>query len=499
MKKLLIFIICVGLAAASAVAAPVPVLVKGRVPVSDIKVKRVEGKVRLTMELDFSGLNIGRDRELTLIPVVHNADSSEVLEFHPVDIAGHNLYYSHHRNHHKIPYFFKQGSVGRMQYTGEVEDQKWFDENAMLSVYYCVEGCCEAIVEEGADRIAPLRPRVIPKFAADAADFNYVAPVGDTIKTRELKKTAYIDFPVNKTVIYPDYRRNTVELAAIQATIDSVRDDADITITEVGLKGFASPESPYRHNEQLAIGRTEALKRHIQQLYRFPKDVITTAYEAEDWAGLRKFVELSNIDNRDAILALIDSDLEPDAKEAGIKARFPTEYAFMLQNWYPALRHTDYKIDYVIRQYNTVDEILAVMATEPQKLSLSEFYRAAQTKKPGTHEFAEIMETAVRMYPSDPTANLNAANVAMTAGDLDRAAFYLDRIAGDDPDASVVYARGMLAALRGDYDSAEQLLRQAARLKVADAPAALERVSRIKQAKAEMEAPQSERDFIIID
>ena len=57
----------------------------------------------------------------------------------------------------------------------------------------------------------------------------------------------------------------------------------------------------------------------------------------------------------------------------------------------------------------------------------------------------------------------------------------------------------MLAALRGDFDLAEQLLSQAARLKVADAPAALQQVRNLRQTKAELEGPQSSRDFIIID
>ena len=44
----------------------------------------------------------------------------------------------------------------------------------------------------------------------------------------------------------------------------------------------------------------------------------------------------SNIDNKEAILALIDSDMQPDAKEAKIKRTYPKEYRFMLQEYYPA-------------------------------------------------------------------------------------------------------------------------------------------------------------------
>lgn len=224
--------------------------------------------------------------------------------------------------------------------------------------------------------------------------------------------------------------------------------------------------------------------------------MITTAHEPEDWDGLRRYVSQSNIDNREAILAIIDSDMAPDPKEAKIKATYPAEYRFMLQNWYPALRHTDYKIDYTIRQYTTLEEILRVLAEAPQKLSLSEFFRAAQSMKPGSPEYNNVFETAVRIYPASTVANLNAANAAMARGDYDMAAFYLGR-AGDDP--SAIYARGILAALREDYPSAEEFFKEAARLKVADAPAALEEVRAIIKWHKEQADPDHTDTYININ
>lgn len=243
-------------------------------------------------------------------------------------------------------------------------------------------------------------------------------------------------------MIYPDYRRNTVELGKIQATIDSVRNDRDVTIMSVWLKGFASPESPYKHNTELAIGRTAALKKHIGQLYHFADSIIRTDYEPEDWEGLRRYVEQSNINHRKEILSLIDSDMEPDAKEAKIKRTYPKEYRFMLQHFYPALRHTDYRIDYNIRTFSDVEEIKRIMAEQPQKLSQNEFYLVAGKYEPGTDEFTDVFETAVRMFPNDEVANLNAANAAIRRDDFATARRYLDK-AGDSAEA--VYARGALA------------------------------------------------------
>ncbi len=82
------------------------------------------------------------------------------------------------------------------------------------------------------------------------------------------------------------------------------------------------------------------------------------------------------------------------------------------------------------------------------------------------------------MYPDNEVANLNAANAAMSRGDLDSAARYLDK-AGDSPEA--IYARGIYNALAGDFAKARSFFIQAARLKVADAPAAIEQLNEVKK------------------
>ena len=155
---------------------------------------------------------------------------------------------------------------------------------------------------------------------------------------------------------------------------------------------------------------------------------------------------------------MIDSRLDPDAKEAKIKRTYPEEYRFLLQNCYPALRHTDYRIDYTIRSFSDVEEIKRIMQTQPQKLSLNEFYLVAQTYEPGSVEFNDVFETAVRMYPNEEIANLNAANSAMQRKDVENAKRYLQK-GGDSPEA--LYARGVYAFLVEDYTVARKQLNEA--------------------------------------
>ena len=307
--------------------------------------------------------------------------------------------------------------------------------------------------------------------------FVYLPPDIEPVKVREVKGSAYIDFPVNRTEIYEDYRKNPVELRKIRQTIDVVRNDPDVRITSLNIKGYASPEGTYANNTRLAKGRTATLKTYVRELYHFPDSVILTSYEPEDWFGLEAYVDSTNLKNRDAILALIRSEMEPDAKEKVIKSTYPEDYRFLLQNVYPGLRHSDYVVQYVVRTYTDVAEIRRIMKTRPQKLSLRELYIAVQDLEPGSDEYNEAFEIAVRMFPGDEVANLNAANAAMVKGDLKGAARYLDK-AGDCGEA--VYARGVYAALSGDYDSAMRLFAEAARGGIAEAEDALRQIEEVK-------------------
>ena len=294
----------------------------------------------------------------------------------------------------------------------------------------------------------------------------FVRPAAEARKERHIDKTAYIDFPVDRIELHADYRRNPSELDSIVNTITMVKEDRNLTISGIDIHGYASPESPYDHNDYLARERAKTLKDYVRNLVNLDDALFSVSHTAENWDGLVTYIRESNLDNKDAILGIIaDTKLTPDAREWKIKRDYPKDYRFMLDTWYPALRRSDYRINYTVRPFN-VDEAKEIIRTKPQQLSLEEMFLVAQTYEPGSAEFNEVMEVAVRMYPSDETANLNAACTRLNAGDVDGAKPYLDK-AGDSPQA--VNARAAYAYLTGNYDEAARLYRQAADAGVAEA------------------------------
>ncbi|MCH5238837.1 MAG: DUF3868 domain-containing protein [Muribaculaceae bacterium] len=429
------------------------------------------------MDIDLSEVKVKSNEAAIFTPMIVNGE--DTLRLPGVGVYGRNRWYQFERME-RLPLSgegeqsFRVGKVKNpVKYSQSAEYESWMN-GAVLKIERVDYGCASChgpIINDPADiamyRVETYEPQ-----------YDYKVAMVEAIKTRELTGRAYVDFPVNLITIYPDYRRNSVELAKIVATIDSIRNDKDITVKSLTIKGFASPEGPYDNNVRLAKGRTEALKTYVQNLYSFPYGFIQTSYEPEDWEGLREYVMTSTLPHRDGILSIIDSPMAPDTKNSKIQEMYPEEYDFLLQTVYPGLRHSDYTIEYEIRGFSDVAEIAEVMRTNPAKLSLNEMYLLAATYDPSSPEYYNIMETAVMLYPGEEVAILNAAQAAMQRGDLNSADRFMAK-AGTSADA--LYTRGILAGLRGDYNKAIWYLEQAQAKGNPDAAAELEKMKLAKQ------------------
>lgn len=397
-------------------------LMDGQMEVRNLAVSRQEDKLFVSLDLDVSALKVGTNREVVFAPILSKGE--HLVELPAVMVAGRNRYYHHLRNKSTVSLdkLYRSGERDVIEYRLVVPYEKWMT-NAALNVSNTTNGCCGAPILNDISLLENVLPEksVMTFFP----EYVYIRPKAEQ-KINQIEGSAYIDFPVNRTEVYPEYRRNPQELKKILATIDAVREDADTRILAISIKGYASPEGSYTNNIRLAKGRTATLKEYVRKQYHFPDSLFTTSYEPEDWEGLRRFVEGSHLTHRDEILRLIDSDMEPDAKDRKIKVNYRDDYAYLLREVYPGLRHSDYVVRYEVRAYTDPEEIKHLLRTQPQKLSLEEMYLVAQDMEPGSEEYNETFEIAVRMFPEDATANLNAANTAMRLGNLPLAEKYLE-------------------------------------------------------------------------
>lgn len=469
MMKRFIFVLVAALAVNTAVNAQA---VMDGIVINDAELNRNDQVMTVNMDLDFSEFDLSKNEAVLITPYIIRDTLSKTLP--SLGFYGRNRYFYYVRNGESMidgdnETVYRDSEMPEyIPYIANVPFEDWM-QGAHLMLEEKVYGCCGKILDEDSC--------LLDRYLIYIPEYVYIKPPKvEKAKARSLEGVAYVDYPVSQTVIYPDYHNNKVELAKIESLIDSVKFDNDVTITSIYIKGFASPESPYENNTRLAKGRTEAIKQYVLDLYDMPDNLITTDYEPENWEGLREYLVTSNLKSKNAIIALIDRDEEPDRKEWLIKSRYVDDYKFLLKNCYPYLRRTNYRIEYEIHSFTDVEHIKELVKTRPQKLNLEEFYMAAENLEPESPDFQEVFDVAVRMYPEDKIANLNAANVAMQRRDFKSAENFIAR-AGDGAEA--VYARGVCAALQGDYVKAKSFFETAKTLGIKEAEAALDTVSQL--------------------
>ena len=315
----------------------------------------------------------------------------------------------------------------------------------------------------------------------------YISPEAETVKHRAEVGTAYLDFQVGKYAILPDFRNNALELAKIDNTISTVVNDKNITLEGIILKGFASPEGSYKSNTVLAGNRVKALAEYIRKKHDFKPELFTLDNGSEDWEGLKAKVEADrSVPSREAVLAIINSNDEPDKKDARLAALDGgAPYRYVLKNIYPSLRRSDYRVAYQVRFF-TVEEGREIIKTRPQNLSLNEMFLVANTYPTGSQEFIDVFETAVRMYPQSEIANINAATAALSRNELVSAERYLGMVNSNKNLPEYNNAMGILMLMKGDYESSKKYLKFAEQSGLDAARGNLEELVRKKANAAKM-------------
>ena len=400
MKRLPIYLAALLLAPTASQAQTTDTrLAADAIKVENMKVEKSNSNLMVDLDLNMSELDLRSNARLVFTPMVKDKNGSNQVLMPQILVSGRKSDISYRRSGHKdyaddaVAVRRKNNTEQTVHYTAVVPYQDWMrNSDVVIAEDLC--GCNE-IEEQNTHIVKRLRQPNMP----------YLRPAAEAQKQRSEQGRAFIDFPVDRVELHPNYRKNPTELQKIIETINLVKNDKNTTITNIDIHGYASPESPYEHNAYLAENRAKTLREYVSNLVQLPGDKFTVSSTPEDWEGLREAVAASNLEHKQAILELIDDGgLDPDVKEQRIKSKYPADYRFMLSTYYPALRHSDYVVSYTVKPFS-VEEAKEVLKTKPQQLSLEEMFMVAQTYEPGSKEFNDVMETAVRLYPQDQTAN----------------------------------------------------------------------------------------------
>ena len=222
-------------------------------------------------------------------------------------------------------------------YQQTVARQEWMNIARLRLLVVRTNGCGDELYRE--ERVLRVPTPIITEKSKGA--------VVRTENVQQLRGRAYVTFRVNRTEVDPNYLNNRKELERLSQIIDSVASDSTIEILRIQVKGYASPEGSYEKNDRLARERTSSLTRYVIENTNGAPVLFHTGYEAEDWQGLRNFVDTTSmLAHRDELLHMIDSEMDPDEKLYKIGVTWTEDFKVLAREAFPLLRHTDYQIDY---------------------------------------------------------------------------------------------------------------------------------------------------------
>ena len=443
-----------------------------RLHISQMSVNKGDSLITLNMTLDPKAFSLKGNDIVSLTPML--ANGSDTIEMPCLRVAGKQAWYTEIRNGEATPFTLSRAGKGTpVEYSATVPFDSRFNSSGIVIKADTTNVCRCTLPKSGLTPVAELD---FDPFNSSDLVFNYAAPADTAEKVFDLSGRANIIFKVNKTDIDWTYFSNHAELDSILKSIKAVKDNPYATVERILLTGYASPEGPYANNVRLAKGRTEVVRKYVEDNSTFPHSIYSTAYVPEDWDGLRQWLEASAVPNRADMIAFIDDPSVPiEKKNDMFRAKFPSDYPFLLQNVYPLLRHTDYKITYKVKKFYDVDEIRGVFETNPRMLTLNELYLLAGSYEPGSPDYEKVYATAALLYPDSDIANLNAASAAMSLDDIQTARTFLAKV---KPGPQADYAKGILAAKEKDYATALDYLRKALKGGVSDAAAIIPKVER---------------------
>ena len=435
------------------------------------------------MTVDMANLTIGSARSLSLIPLLtdgqHNVPLQEIIvngkRREKAYLRG--LAISKQESTAIIVPYNKRETFN---YTQVIPYQPWM-ANASLQLVENLCGCGNYQEMNAQELITNDVSTEAKRLSAMSPIVAYIQPTVEVVKNRSEQYEAHLDFPVNKSVILTDFMNNHSELVNIHSMFDKIQNDKNLTVQSISIEGFASPEGPLAFNEQLSKKRAEALKDYLVKNEKASAKLYKVTFGGENWDGLVKALESSSMKDKETFLNIIKNTTnDVKRKQEIMKVGGGAPYRTMLKEIYPGLRKVNCKIDYTVVNFD-VEQGRIIIRENPKYLSLNEMYQVANSYPKGSNDFVNVFDIAVRMYPNDEVANLNAAAVSLTKKDLENAIKYMDK--ANHQTAEFINNVGVYNFLNGDVQRAIAAFNQAAQMGNEAAKANLQQLQQILNMK----------------
>jgi len=241
-------------------------------------------------------------------------------------------------------------------------------------------------------------------------------------------------------------------------------------IKDIAIDGWASPEGEIDFNDNLADDRAENVQKYMQSKIdkitkerakkmgvnasEIEQDVkFFTKGHGEDWDGFMQKVRNSNLDDKNTIINVVNSQSDVSKREQEIR-NMTVIYKEVEENILPSLRRAEITVS-CYEPKRTDDEIAQLAVTSPDSLSYAEMLHAATLTDDHQAKY-NIYRAAFSNPDRDWKAYNNAAVEALEMNMNGEAKNLLEQAAKLSPNNAVIENNmGVVASRMGNYSEAE--------------------------------------------
>lgn len=391
MKKKLIYVV---LCLTMALPVSAQKYYNDAIGITDVSLWQQGESLYIDMQIDMRNLKVDNDRTLTLTPMLVSADRNLVLP--EIIINGRRRQKAYVRSmalNSDTELGVPSNKKEVLNYTQVIPYQPWM-ENASLTLEENLCGCGghqEVLAQE------PIPNEIsteIKRLSALHPILSHIQLPADRLEVRSKQYEAHLEFPVNKSVILPDYMNNKSELQNIQKMLSETLNDKGLNVKGIYIEGFASPEGALKLNEQLSVKRAEALKNYLSAQGQIPAGLCHVSFGGENWDGLVKTLESSTLKEKATLLDIIEHTSDIALRKQKLKnVNGGVPYRVMLRELYPALRKVNCRVDYttditIAAQADAEDTNLNMAADALSARNLPAARQYLDKSNPQTAEYA---------------------------------------------------------------------------------------------------------------
>lgn len=236
-----------------------------------------------------------------------------------------------------------KGGSGVIRYDNTFPYEDWMD-GASLYVHETVSRCLNCRTE---NTFALNALTVIPPAPPVVEPAPVVIPEPQPQPSIK-EATGSIIFPQNGTRIDFNLDHNWYNWATAVKLLNQIESSDNSRLIGIELRGYASPEGPYAHNESLAADRARVVREELlNTVPGLSPALITSSSVAEDWDGLVEMLERTEIPQRQEVLDIINTVGIFDGRETALmKLSGGSVFRTLLRDFFPPLRRTEYRIIY---------------------------------------------------------------------------------------------------------------------------------------------------------